>query len=112
MKTTLLLAVLALLTVPALSQGKKYTKAMQAAIEMMQGADNPAGELEAAGDFEKIASDYPDQWLPYYHAARILITGSFVETEAERKEALLEQAKAHVLKAEDLVRQDLDNIKQ
>lgn len=103
MKTTLLLFVLAMLTIPALSQGKKYTKAMQAAMEIMEEADDPLGELEAVGDFEKVASEYPDQWIPYYHAARILITTSFVETETEQKEALLERAKAHVLKTEDLV---------
>ena len=103
MKKTLLLSVLVLLTLPLISQGKKYSRAMKAEVDQMHGASDPAGELELVGNFEKIASENPDQWLPCYHAARILITGSFVEFKTENREALLDQAKAHVLKAEDLV---------
>lgn len=102
MKKTLLLTLLVLLSVPAFSQGKKYSKAMKSAMEMMKQADDPASEMEIAADFEKIALDYPNQWLPAYHAARILVTGSFVETDAGKREALLDRAIGQVTKAEEL----------
>jgi hypothetical protein len=103
MKKTLVLTVLVLLTIPVMSQGKKYTKAMKAAVQKMNAADNTAGELDAVGDFEKIALDYQDQWLPCYHAARILVTSSFEESETDQREAMLDRANTHVIKAEELV---------
>ena len=102
MKNALFLVTLVLLTLPLMSQGKKYSKAMQAAVEKMNEATDEAGGLEAAADFEKIAQDYPDQWLPPYHAARILIFISFDQTELEHLDALLDRAKKWIVKAEDL----------
>ena len=93
MKKTLFLTTLVLLTVPAMSQGRKYTKAMGSAIEKMNEAPNPASELEMVASFEEIALDYPDQWLPSYHASRILITSSFEESDASKSDAMLEHAK-------------------
>jgi hypothetical protein len=103
MKKVLFLASLVLISIPAISQGKKYTKAMEAAMESLHQASDPAGELALVADFKKIAEAYPDQWLPHYHAARILVTGSFMETDADQKDALVEKAKDYVLKAEELV---------
>lgn len=102
MKKALFLVSLILLSIPAMSQGKKYSNAMQAAVEKMNEADG-AGELEVAADFEKIAQDYPDQWLPSYHAARILATASFGDIDAAQKDTLLDRAKIWMQQAEDLV---------
>jgi len=92
MKKTLFLAGLALLSVPVLSQGKKYTKAMEAAVEQMQAAPDPASELELAASFEEIAKDFPDQWLPSYHACRIIITSSFIEADGDKRDLMMERA--------------------
>jgi tetratricopeptide (TPR) repeat protein len=93
MKKTVLLAGLVLLVLPAMSQPKKYIKAMQSAIETMHAASDPASALDLAATFEGIAEAYPDQWLPSYHAARVLIVNSFVESDTDKKEAMLDSAK-------------------
>ncbi len=93
MKKTLFLALLALLTVPTMSQGKKYKKAMKAAVEEMQVATDAASEMELVTGFEDIAQNYPDQWLPSYHASRILVFSSFEESDADKSDALLDRAK-------------------
>ena len=103
MKTTLFLLSLILLTMPGMSQDKTYKKTMEANLELLRQANDPDGELALVAEFEKIAEAHPDQWLPYYHAARILVTGSFMEADAGQKDALVEKAKDHVLKAEELV---------
>ena len=92
MKKTLFLASLILLTLPTMSQGRKYKKAMKAAVEEMQMAPDAASEMELVPGFEEIALNYPDQWLPSYHASRILITNSFEEPDADRSDALLDRA--------------------
>ena len=46
-----------------------------------------------ATTFEEFAQNYPDQWLPYYHASSILITNSFAETDGGKSLALLDRAK-------------------
>ena len=95
MKKTILLAGLILLVLPAMSQPRKYKKAMRSAVEAMHSATN-GGELELAATFEAIAEAYPDQWLPSYHAARILVVNSFVESDTDNKDAMLDRAKESV----------------
>ena len=88
MKKTLFLASLVLLTLPAMSQGRKYTKAMGSSIEKMNEAADPASELELVASFEEIAQNYPDQWLPSYHASRILVLSSFEESDGTKSDAI------------------------
>ena len=93
MKKAIFLILLALLTLPAMSQGKKYKKAMKAAIEKMHKASDASGEMELVPSFEDLAQSYPDQWLPSYHASRILVSSSFEESDADKSDALLDRAK-------------------
>ena len=93
MKKAIFLVLLALLTLPAISQGKKYKKAMKAAVEEMQVAPDAASEMELVPSFEDIAQKYPDQWLPSYHASRILVTSSFEESDGSKSDTLLDCAK-------------------
>lgn len=92
MKKTIVLVFLSMLMLPLMSQGRKYNKAMQSAIEQMNKASDPALELEVAASFEEIAETYPDQWLPSYHASRIIVTHSFEESDPDKSDALLERA--------------------
>ncbi|MEA3462382.1 MAG: hypothetical protein U9R49_10915 [Bacteroidota bacterium] len=92
MKKTLFLVSLILLTIPAMSQGKKYKKAMKSAIEQMNKASDPSAELEVAASFEEIAETYPDQWLPSYHASRIIMTNSFEGADGDKRDLMLEHA--------------------
>ena len=93
MKKALFLVSLVLLSLPVLSQGRKYNKSMQSAIEKMNEASDPASEQETVASFEEIALNYPDQWLPSYHASRILVTSSFEEADGSKSDALLDRAK-------------------
>jgi len=92
MKNTLSILGLILLTIPVLSQGNKYEKAMKSAMDQMEQASNPAESLEAAASFEEISKNYPDQWLPSYHASRIFVTNSFEGTDADKRDLILERA--------------------
>ncbi|MDF1575582.1 MAG: hypothetical protein P1P86_10385 [Bacteroidales bacterium] len=103
MKKPLLFVGLLLLVLPLMSQSRKYIKAMKPAVETMHSALDAANELELAGIFEEISGTYPDQWLPAYHAGRILTVNSFVETDMKKKEALLERAKKSLDMALELV---------
>lgn len=102
MKMTLFLLSLILLSVPAISQGKKYDKAMEAAMEQMRQAPDPVSELELAAGFEAIAKDYPDQWLPSYHASRIIITSSFIEPDSDKRDLMMERAGKSMDRAREL----------
>ena len=93
MKKTLFLVSLILLSLPVLSQGRKYNKSMKSAIEKMNEAPDPVSEQETVPSFEEIALNYPDQWLPSYHASRILVTSSFEESDYSKSDALLDRAK-------------------
>ncbi len=93
MKKALLLSILVLLTLPAMTQSRKYKKTMRSAIEKMNEATDPASELNCAATFEEIALKYPDQWLPSYQATRILVTSSFEEPDGSKSDALLDRAK-------------------
>lgn len=84
---------LILLVLPAMSQPRKYKKAMESALETMNAAPDPASQLELAATFEGIAEAYPDQWLPIYYAGRILIVNSLVESDTDKKDAMLDRAK-------------------
>ena len=103
MKKTLFLASLVLLTLPAMSQGRKYTKAMGSSIEKMNEAADPASELELVASFEEIAQNYPDQWLPSYHASRILVLSSIEESDGTKSDSMLDRAKKSLDKAMNMV---------
>ena len=102
MKKALFLLSLILLTIPAMTQGRKYKKTMLSAIEKMNAASDPASEFELAASFEEIAVKYPDQWLPAYHASRIVVISCFDESDADKSDALLERAKKSLNKAMEL----------
>ncbi len=103
MKKTLFLISLVLLSLPVLSQGRRYTKSMKSAIEKMNEAPDPVSELETATSFEEIALNYPDQWLPSYHASRILVFRSFEESDGSKSDILLDRAKKSLDKAMKMV---------
>jgi len=102
MKKTLLFVGLILLVLPVMSQPRKYKKAMRSAVETMNAASDPAGALELAATFESIAEAYPDQWLPSYHAGRILVNNSFVESDRDKKDAMLDRMKRSLDRALEL----------
>jgi hypothetical protein len=93
MKKILLLAIVAVISIPAIPQSRKYQKKMRSAIEEMNEAPDAESELNCAATFEEIAEKYPDQWLPSYHAARIILLRSLDESDPDKKGTMLDRAK-------------------
>lgn len=92
MKNVLVLSLMILLSIPAISQSRKYNKAMLSAIDKMNQSTDPAAGLELAATFEELSQLYPDQWFPAYHASHVLINSSFAEPDGVKSDALLERA--------------------
>ena len=92
MKKVLVLLGIVLISLPAISQGKKYQKGMRKAIEQMNEADDPAAYLECVATFEEFSKANPTQWIPSYYAAQMLIISSFEEADPATKDKVLERA--------------------
>lgn len=92
MKKTIVLLVIALISLPAISQGKKYQKGMLKALEQMNEANEPAAYLECIATFEEFAEANPTQWMPSYYAAQMLIISNFEEDDPATRDKLLERA--------------------
>jgi hypothetical protein len=93
MKKALFYLMIILVSLPAMSQGKKYQKVMLRTIQEMNEASDPESSLRSISIFEEIAQDYPDQWIPLYYASQLLVTSSFGESDPATKDDLLARAK-------------------
>lgn len=95
MKKALIFLTLALVVSATVSaQNEKYTKAMEGAIATVKFM-TPTPELQqTAGQFERIANAETAEWLPAYWAAYTYVLLSFKETDAAKKDALLDKAAA------------------
>jgi len=93
MKKTLFLLLIALISLPAMPQGRKYQKGMLKAIQEMNETGEPESSLQIVTIFEEIALDYPDQWIPFYYASQILVINSFDESDPATRDTLLVRAK-------------------
>ncbi|GAB3328037.1 hypothetical protein GCM10027299_29570 [Larkinella ripae] len=99
---TLMLAVFS----AALAQNETYTKAMEAAIANVKFM-TPTPELQqAAGQLERIGSAETAEWLPAYWASYTYILLAVKETDAGKKDGLLDKA-AHFYKK--VAQQQADN---
>ena len=92
MKKAIVLLAIALISLPAMTQGKKYQKGMLKAINQMNEANNPEASLECVATFEKFAEANPTQWIPSYYAAQMLIIANFEEGDPSTRDKLLERA--------------------
>ncbi len=79
--------ILVLFITQLLSAQTNYEKGMQKAFELWR--TNPT---EASSLFERIAKAEPDNWLPSYYAAQVLITQSFGEQDKNKLTAQLAKA--------------------
>lgn len=92
MKKSIILLILAIVTVNAFPQERRYQREMQTALEVMQNASDPVETISSAGNFEEIADDYPDRWMPCYYAAQILTVASLDEQDGPTCDTLLKRA--------------------
>ena len=75
----------------------KYTGGMQKAFGLMEEEKF----AEAIAMFERIGQAEPDQWVPLYHAANLLIGASFEEKDKATQEQFLEKAKDLIMQAHE-----------
>jgi len=64
-----------------------YEQGMQKAFELWES--NP---VEASNLFERIAAAEPDNWLPPYYAAQVIILNGFAEKDGDKLKAQLDKA--------------------
>jgi len=65
-----------------------YEQGMQKAFELW-GSNQP---VEASNLFERIAAAEPDNWLPPYYAAQVIILNGFAEKDGDKLKAQLDKA--------------------
>jgi hypothetical protein len=102
MKQTMLLTLMVLISATALSQNRRYTKAMTRAGDQLIAASTPVEHLDVADTYDKIAEKHKDQWLAPYYVAYALTIGSLEETDAGTSDSWLERATESMQKAKAL----------
>lgn len=103
MKKALCLLMIILVSLPAISQGRKYQKGMLKAIQAMDEAADPASAMQCVATFEELAQSYPDQWIPFYYASQMLVITSLEESDPVQSDVLLDRALKSLDKALELV---------
>ncbi|MGA0557832.1 hypothetical protein ACO2Q8_14340 [Larkinella sp. VNQ87] len=92
MKKIALLFTLALVFSRTFAQNEKYTKAMEDAIAKVKFMTPIPDLQQAAGQLERIANVETGEWLPNYWASYTYILLGVKETEAAKKDAMLDKA--------------------
>ena len=82
-----LIIILVLLATSLLTAQSKYEEGMNKAFELW--GTNP---VEASNLFERIAAAEPDNWLPPYYAAQVIILNGFLEKDGDKLKAQLDKA--------------------
>jgi hypothetical protein len=102
MKTRLMILTIALFSIIAWGQEDRYTAAMKSAIETLDRATDPAGFMECAGRFERIANAEKSRWLPYYYASYSLVVMSYDEKDGGKRDQILDRAQELLDRAVEL----------
>jgi hypothetical protein len=71
---------------------EKFVKAMQETLVQFGKAKTPTEMQAVANRFEMIGKNAPKEWLPNYYAAFCYTLLSFMETETEKRDKLVEKA--------------------
>jgi hypothetical protein len=111
MKTPILFIIMFLIMGSVRSQmPEKFVKAMESRIAILDTTSDPAGFVDLANAFERIAEAEKNQWLPYYYAAYCNATagliigsgGDMMAAKTDKTDPYAEKAEKHVAKAEEL----------
>ena len=109
MKKLILFAGLIAFGISALPQTKNYVKSMAGNIELMNQASTMEEFQPCIKEFEQLASEYPDQWLPFYYQAQALIMSCLNEKDIPTIDGKLDLAQEAIEKA-DAIRPDESEI--
>ncbi len=81
---------------------KKFIKTMETTIAMLDTVESPGSMMAVSNRFERIANAEQKEWLPLYYAAFCQIMISYMESDNEKKDEILDKAQALVDKANEL----------
>lgn len=98
----LTISFLSLIFVQSFAQKAEYVSAMQNAINLLSEFENSESTKQGVSQLERIAAAEPKEWLPGYWAAYGLTNLSFAETDADKKDLLLDKADKFLASAEKL----------
>ncbi|MCF2490127.1 hypothetical protein [Dyadobacter sp. CY347] len=97
-----------------LAQNEKYSQAMTASIQALNGLDktkpDPKALQDIANQFERIAAAEPKEWLPKYYAGYSNVILGFIGTGLDEKDKYLEKASALLKDAEAIAGKPNDEI--
>lgn len=98
----LTLSFLSLIFIKTFAQKADYVAAMENAITLLNEFENTENNKQAVSQLERIAVAEPNEWLPGYWAAYGLANLSFAETDADKKDMLLDKADKFLAAAEKI----------
>jgi len=99
-----LIIILVLLVTSFLSAQGNFEQGMQKAFELW-GSNQP---IEASNLFERIAAAEPDNWLPPYYAAQVIIINGFSEKDGDKLKAQLDKAQGLINDATAISKQNAE----
>ena len=98
-RITILIMTLVVAQVSFAGGDKKFTKAMEANILALYGAESADAFGPIANKLTRIGEAEKDEWLPYYYASLAEVFKSFRISDVEQKDVVLDQAQGHLTKA-------------
>ncbi|MBA4852846.1 hypothetical protein [Emticicia sp. BO119] len=98
----LTISFLSLIFVKTFAQKAEYVAAMENAIGLLSEVENIENTKQGVSQLERIATAEPNEWLPNYWAAYGLANLTFTETDADKKDMLLDKADKFLATAEKL----------
>ena len=103
MKLILLFTFLTVFSAAGFSQSEEYVIEMKALIAKIDTSfRNPTNLLDLANEFEHLAIEEKNQWLPYYYAAFCEVTYGFMEPDKDQADGFADKATALLAKANAL----------
>ena len=98
----LTISFLSLIFVKTFAQKAEYVAAMENAITLLSEVENIENTKQGVSQLERIAAAEPNEWLPNYWAAYGIANLTFTETDADKKDMLLDKADKFLAAAEKL----------
>lgn len=98
----LTISFLSLIFIKTFAQKAEYVVAMENAISLLGEVENIENTKQGVSQLERIAAAEPKEWLPNYWVAYGLTNLTFTETDADKKDMLLDKADKFLVAAEKL----------
>ena len=98
----LTISFLSLIFIKTFAQKAEYVAAMENAIGLLSELENIENTKQGVSQLERIAAAEPKEWLPSYWVAYGLTNLTFTETDADKKDMLLDKADKFLAAAEKL----------